>query len=438
MDSRGRDVEWVPVPAHACAVNTVGRGRGDAVEYGRPMGTGEPRREGRLDLIRTVEAHALLAEVSASMGPAIDLDTTVRNVLAAMRRLMEFRGGSVCLVEDGYIRIRAAEPEPSAEVLAARLPVGEGIAGRVVATGESVYSPDLDHDERVDPTLRRLGSNAGMASYLAVPLISLGRVIGLLQVDSPEPNAFDAVDETLLRGLGAQVANAIESARQFEAVQALEQRQRAFLQMVSHELRTPLTIARGFTAELAKDPTLDAAARTHLLERTRAALARMGALVEEMILWTELGRVGNEPSREPTPLGPLLDRIVARSAAPELVTTSCPVDARALTDPRLLSLGLEALVDNAIKYAGGGTVTVTSTDSGTRIEVADSGPGLPEEITDRGTGGFSWAEGRGGTSGLGLGLSMAATIAEMLGGRMRIDSSPAGTVVAVDLPGGAP
>ena len=155
-------------------------------------------------LERIAAAQSLLADTSRQLGPAVDLDSTVKTVLLAMRELVAFRGGSICLVEHDGIRVAASDPPVSPEVQALRLPVGSGLVGRAVEAGRTVSSPDLDADDRVDPEIRRLGSNAGMVSYLAVPLVCLGRTIGVLQVDSPESDAFDEVDVVLLEGLAAQ------------------------------------------------------------------------------------------------------------------------------------------------------------------------------------------------------------------------------------------
>ena len=134
-------------------------------------------------LTRLLETHALLAEVSRQLGPALDLSSLVERVLTAMRDLVEFRGGTIQLVDDGEIYIAAADPPAGEELRRLRLPVGKGLSGRAVQTGETVYSPDLDSDPRIDRMVRGVGTNSEIRSYLAIPLICLGEVIGVLQVD---------------------------------------------------------------------------------------------------------------------------------------------------------------------------------------------------------------------------------------------------------------
>src|SRR3954469_11266574 len=182
----------------------------------RPTRTPEQRLENLLAL------QSLLARVARELGAATELQPVLTTVLEAMRSLVDFRGGTVCLVDNGEIRIAAADPPPSLDVLAARLAVGQGLAGRVVAGQRPVYSPDLDTDPRGAPELRRRGSNAGMRSYLGVPLICLGWVIGLIQVDSEDTDAFDEDAVVALGGLATQVAGSIESARRYEQVIELE------------------------------------------------------------------------------------------------------------------------------------------------------------------------------------------------------------------------
>src|SRR3954465_4783445 len=115
----------------------------------RPTRTAEQRLENLPAL------PALLSGVARELGAAAELQPVLTTVLEAMRSLVDFRGGSVCLVDNGEIRIAAADPPPSLDVLAARPAVGEGLAGRVVGGQRPVYSPDLDADARVDPELRR-------------------------------------------------------------------------------------------------------------------------------------------------------------------------------------------------------------------------------------------------------------------------------------------
>lgn len=375
----------------------------------------------------------MLAEVSHSLGPALDLGTTVKGVLAAMRQLVDFRGGSICLVDGHDVRIAAADPPASDEVMALRLPVGSGIAGRVVARGETIYVPDLDADSRVDAAVRRTGSNAGMTSYLGVPLVCLGKIIGLLQVDSPDADAFDEVDIMLLEGLATQTANAIESARMLEEMARIDGLKRGFINLVSHELRTPLTIADGMVRTYRElrgpevDPDLE-----HLLERGAQAIRRLQRLIEELIMMSQLAAGELVSATEPVSIREVVDEVVDASQDPAAIRVEIAHDVEVITDRRLLARVLDALLENAVLYAGHAEVTA----HGHVIEITDHGPGIPADVVDAAGATFARAVGNHTTiAGLGLGLPMARALVGELDGELELRSSSGqGTTVAISLP----
>jgi K+-sensing histidine kinase KdpD len=369
-------------------------------------------------LQRVLDFQALLAEVSHRIGAARELAPTLRTVLDAMRDLVAFRGGSICLVDDRGVYVAAADEDISPEMAAARVPVGSGLAGRVVATGERIYSPDLDADGRVDPDLRRLGTNLPTKSYLAVPLVCLGRVIGVLQVDSVQANAFDEEDIGLLQGLATQVAGAIESARHNEEIRNLERLKADFLARVSHELRTPLTIISGFADTLTRyDADLDDAQRAQMLERISGASVRLQGLIDELLTVNQFEVV--QPRIELVRVADVFAGVRSRALEPDKVTI-VGGDVTLETDPKILGHALTLLVDNALKYAGDAELRA----DGSVITVTDSGPGIPEslraDLFERFTRGDHTAPG------MGLGLAVARALVQSLDAKLELVDEPEG------------
>ena len=381
---------------------------------------------------RFLESQGLISRVAREIGPAVDLDRVLGTVLAAMRSLITFRGGSICLTEGGSVRMVAADPEPSPDILSLRIPIGTGLAGRVVARGETLYSPDIGDDDRVDPAVRKLGSNAGMRSYLGVPLVCLGEVIGLLQVDAVEADAFDEEERILLEGLAAQVAGAIESARRYEAIMELERLKSDFVARVSHELRTPITIIAGFvTTLIAHGDVLDGTARGQMLERIDTATARLSALIDELLMVSRLEAGVLIAQMEPVDVSAVLQDVRRESVTPEGVEISCPPDLEVVSDASLLKRALWLLVDNAIKY--GGTARVTATADGV-IEILDDGPGIAEDVRETVFELFTRGAEMTSVPGMGLGLPVARTLVSSLGGELRLEANPGGgTRVVVEL-----
>ena len=108
-------------------------------------------------------------------------------------------------------------------------------------------------------------------------------------------------------------------------------------------------------------------------------------------------------------------------------------------DARLIVQVLINLVDNAVKYTPpGSTITVGARRDGpmVRIEVADDGPGVPDEAKERLFDMFYTAQGKRGDGrrGLGLGLSLCRSIVNAHGGDISVrDNQPAGTVFSFTL-----
>jgi K+-sensing histidine kinase KdpD len=371
-------------------------------------------------LAALIELQGLLARVAREIGPALELQPVLTTVLAAMRSVMDFRGGTICLVDERGVYIAANDPPVGPEMTELRVPVGTGLAGWVVAHGEPVYSPDVQNDPRVDPAIRAIGTNATMRSYLGVPLVCLGKVIGLLQVDSEQVDAFDADDLRVLEGLAVQVAGAIESARRHEQVLELERLKSDFIARVSHELRTPLTIIAGFTDTLLARASSLSAEQRLWVERIRAAGERLSGLVEELLTVSSMEAGMAQVRPADVDVAAVAAEVRDRSAGPERVTVAVPAGLRLRTDPTLLRHALGLLVDNALKYAGDAEIQAGPG----WVAVRDHGPGVPpakrEQIFER------FTRGDQSTPGMGLGLPVVRNIATALGATVAVEDAPGG------------
>ena len=228
-----------------------------------------------------------------------------------------------------------------------------------------------------------------------------------------------------LNAMLAQIEEALTRSRNSE--NAL----RRFLAQASHELRTPLSSVRGY-AELfrrgAKEhpEDLDLAMR-----RIEQEAARMGVLVEELLLLARLDE-GRSLEREPVDLTQVAADAVAdaRILAPdrdvELEQTG-PVGV--LGDDSRLRQVVTNLVMNALQHAGAEARVVVSTraaDSQAILEVADDGVGMPDDVAARVFEPFYRPPGAHGRSEgtAGLGLSIVAAIAEAHGGTVDLQTAP--------------
>ena len=96
------------------------------------------------------------------------------------------------------------------------IPLGEGIVGSVGASGEMILTNQATESE----TYRNFfPAVVNTASELGLPIKIAGQVIGVLDVQSPLPNAFTSNDIQVLQTLADQVAIALENARLYESSQ---------------------------------------------------------------------------------------------------------------------------------------------------------------------------------------------------------------------------
>jgi heavy metal sensor kinase len=224
--------------------------------------------------------------------------------------------------------------------------------------------------------------------------------------------------------------------------------QRRFMADASHELRTPVAILQGeLDVTLSRDDR-DARQYRDSLEIMRKSVQRLTRIVRDLFLLAR-GDAGQDPLRdERFYLDDLIDQtmqgfrtlaadrciVLAEEHAPDLVMRG---------DEDLVQRLVGNLVENAIKYAPpGGRVLVRSSavNGQRRIEVHDSGGGIPPELSERiferffrveGTQQVNLAEG----SGAGLGLPIARWIAEAHGGKLWLEKSgPDGSVFVATLP----
>ncbi len=269
---------------------------------------------------------------------------------------------------------------------------------------------------------------------MGVPLVVLGDVIGLIQVDSAEPDAFTEDDLYVLEGLGAQVAGAIESARRYEAVVELERLKSDFIERVSHELRTPITIISGFTATLADHgPHLPEDERRAFIERLATASGRLRYLVEEILTLTSLDSGLTSPIPVDLPVHATLHQAAEATSRPGDVEIDCDEGLVVRTDPAILGRVVGPVVDNAIKYAGHARVSARPTSDGVVIEVTDEGSGVPEEL--RATMFERFVRGRHTVAGMGLGLPIARHLAASIDATIEFEARDPGSTFRITVRG---
>lgn len=225
---------------------------------------------------------------------------------------------------------------------------------------------------------------------------------------------------------------------------AVEERLRRFAADASHELRTPVASVRGHAELALLHPGPVPPEVTRALSRITAESARMGEMVDDLLLLARLD-AGRPLERRPVDLTRLvLDAVTdARAAGPAhrwaLDLPEEPVTVPG--DAHRLHQALANLLANARLHTPAGTKVTVTLEADTAhavLRVHDDGPGVPEDIRPTVFERFTRAEHRRRTGapggGAGLGLSIVAAVAEAHGGSVGLESRPGATSFTMSLP----
>ena len=391
------------------------------------------------DAARAAAYAAARAYESAGGWPGADLGAAGAVAASAQARLV---------VADAAGRVVAAPPEGLAEMMAEMhgiavvdTPRGHPVLRPVVVDGRTVGSVTLTFPvgtsaaERVRDALWRTavaGTALGAALAVAVAVFVATRLTRPLEALTDAAARLAAGDRSARAGpggpgeLGVLAATFDDMAARLEAEDGLRRR---LVADVAHELRTPLTILQGETEALLDGVAAPDGAAIASLHDEVTRLVRLVADLETLAA-ADAARLSLRHG--PVDLARVASRAVAavRPAAADagLTLEEELAPAPASGDPDRLHQITLNLLSNAVKFTPpGGSVTVTTEagDSGARLVVTDTGPGVGDDgdrVFDR-----FW-QGRAGreAGGSGIGLAVARELAV----------AHRGTLTASDAPGG--
>jgi signal transduction histidine kinase len=291
-----------------------------------------------------------------------------------------------------------------------------------------------------------LASVIGLAFASAVGVVAVRRTLRPLQNMSREVESIQETGDLSKRVSGAgpldevgRLAEAFD--RMLGRLQESFLSQRRFLSDASHELRTPMTVVRGQLELLAMD--IESVPGRRSMSIAIEELDRMGRIVEDLLLLARLDE-GMPLARETVEVELVVGEALLRGMLTGGdVSVDVPPALTVQADPERLLQVLTNLVTNAVRHAAGSPITVSARREAqsVRIDVADRGPGIPPadlphvfERLYRGSKARSESPG-----GAGLGLAIAKSLVEAMGGRISVASKlRAGTTFSVFLPAGQP
>jgi GAF domain-containing protein len=188
-------------------------------------------------LSRRVRELELLSQSYLAINSSLELDHVLSTILEAIRNLFGVVGSSIWLTdtETDEVVCRQAAGFQRNVVKGWRLKPGEGIAGWVSTTGESVILPDTRKDLRhVSKVADKM--KVELRSIISVPMRVKGTVIGALQMVDKKVDRFNAAHAELLAMLADAAATAIENAHLYQRANSeIAERKRAQKQLKQRE-----------------------------------------------------------------------------------------------------------------------------------------------------------------------------------------------------------
>ena len=307
-----------------------------------------------------------------------------------------------------------------------------------VGRRDLVVRAAVRYDTVLERTWATFGAMAALAAAVLVFALAFARrraarIAAPLEELTRAATALGAGDFTV-RTTGSDIDEAARAGRAVQTTAArlgaLVERERAFAADASHQIRTPLTALRLGLERALLTPGAD------LAEAARVALDRIDRVestVDELMARARdtLAPVG------PTDVAALVRQAaterwaeLARARRRELLIGPA-TGLSAAASPAVLHQVLDVLVDNALRH-GAGTVTVrtrAATDGGVAVEVSDEGPGFDQAALAA-----AFHRGDARARGTGIGLALARSLAESIGGRLVITEPGPGPAVALLLP----
>ena len=260
-------------------------------------------------------------------------------------------------------------------------------------------------------------------------------------VEQQERQIFSEAEDTLTARLQHQLLKLRNILTAQNQMLAQEKEQiKTLISDISHQIKTPIAAANTF-AELLSDGELSAEERTEYITTLQMSLGKLTFLTNSLIKLSRLesGIISLKPEKNS------LNEIVLQAVktvyakAKEkgiLITFECDQTFEAVLDFNWTAEAISNVIDNAVKYTPQGgfvRLQITEYPSFLRLDISDSGVGIPEEEQAKIFGRFYRGKQSVGTDGVGIGLYLTREIINKQNGYMKVSSDGNGSTFSMFL-----
>lgn len=367
----------------------------------------------------------VLQEVDFELARKLDVDYVLRIALNAAVQLSGASAGFIGVAQDEGVILRHATG-PYAQKIGAAISQDCGITARVIRTCEPALVRDIAFDsDYVDAV-------PGTRAQMTLPLMSGDRLVGVLTLETRDPDQFDAETYSFVKLLAARIAVALDNARAYEELEHTVRDLDAFADTVAHDLKNPLALVTGYISLVMSydQDELTPELLHESLDRIQSNALKMSNIIDALLLLAGVRRT-EQIHVAPIFMESVVSEVLERLAP---IIASTGADITVGTDwPPVLGYApwVEQVwmnyITNALKYSGEPPVIAlgaeTLPDGTVRCWVRDNGPGLTPEQQARAFKPFTRLSNRK-VEGHGLGLSIVQRIITKLGGTVAVESTP--------------
>jgi signal transduction histidine kinase/DNA-binding response OmpR family regulator len=427
------------------------------------------------NLTKDLQKKNMQLEISSQVGHQItsilDLDQLLKEVVSLIQTRFGYYFVGVWLLDkqQDHVTLRAGAGDQGGPLLepgfGIPLDTAKSIIVEAYRTGQSYAANDVSTDVKYLP----LETLSETHSELALPLRVGQEIIGVLDIQSEQKDAFDSEDKTVLQALANQIAVAIRNAQLYESekelrrLEAEKARELAklnvskdkFFSIIAHDLKGSLVPLLGYAdllGRIVNDSDLDI---KRISEKVGYSARHVSALLEDLLQWgrMQMNHIEYEPGR--VNLKPLVHdhtELLTGYAKSKRITLQNKLVKPIFVygDENMLKTVIRNLISNGIKFTpDGGTVTISAevkrksqqkeTTPFVEVAVSDTGIGISQDNLKKI---FKLEEhykttGTAKEKGTGLGLIICQEMIEKHGGQIWLESDGVpgqGTIVKFTLP----